>query len=221
MLGSTCYEKKILQTFPSINSLAIEIDNEIKKVSGNSIVNPLTNNVIKSLPLRFIINFRSLFFLINNRWNDMIEDQICAAMKYEQGRPNVVLSAIIIKNYRNTLDYLHNLTKNKEAWVWLTIWRGKEKRADIEEDRGINSQSGNNLTGRIPPQLGHLSSLETMILWYNVFERKIPREFGNLTNLRYLDLAIANLGGEIQAELGGLIQLDTLYLYKNNLGNSS
>ncbi|KAJ6403645.1 hypothetical protein OIU84_011948 [Salix udensis] len=45
----------------------------------------------------------------------------------------------------------------------------------------------------------------------------IPAEFGNLTNLKYLDLAVGNLSGEIPAELGRLKALETVFLYQNNL----
>ncbi|KAI7983632.1 MDIS1-interacting receptor like kinase 1 [Camellia lanceoleosa] len=78
--------------------------------------------------------------------------------------------------------------------------------------------SGNNLTGQLPPELGQLSSLETVVLGYNEFEGEIPAEFGNLTNLRYLDLAVGNLGGSIPADLGKLQSLNTVFLYKNNFG---
>ncbi|KAL4367082.1 hypothetical protein GQ457_05G007520 [Hibiscus cannabinus] len=76
--------------------------------------------------------------------------------------------------------------------------------------------SGNNLTGRVPGELGQLSSLETIIMGYNEFEGGIPVEFGNLSSLKYLDLAVGNLSGEIPAELGRLKLLETVFLYKNS-----
>ncbi|PIN19969.1 Serine/threonine protein kinase [Handroanthus impetiginosus] len=57
-----------------------------------------------------------------------------------------------------------------------------------------------------------------MILGYNQFEGPIPREFGNLTNLEYLDLAVGTLSGPIPGELGQLKKLTTVYLYQNNFG---
>ncbi|XWS36500.1 hypothetical protein CRYUN_Cryun20dG0090000 [Craigia yunnanensis] len=69
---------------------------------------------------------------------------------------------------------------------------------------------------QIPGELGQLSSLETIILGYNEFEGEIQIEFGNLSSLKYLDLAVGNLSGEIPAELGRLKLLETVFLYKNN-----
>ncbi|KAI7988426.1 MDIS1-interacting receptor like kinase 1 [Camellia lanceoleosa] len=67
----------------------------------------------------------------------------------------------------------------------------------------------NNLIGKIPPVLGLLSSLETIILRYNEFEGPIPPEFGNLDNIQYLDLAVGSLSGPIPSELGRLKKLTT------------
>ncbi|KAL2465036.1 Leucine-rich repeat receptor-like protein kinase PXL1 [Abeliophyllum distichum] len=58
--------------------------------------------------------------------------------------------------------------------------------------------------------------LETMILGYNQFEGSIPGEFGNLTKLQYLDLAVGTLSGQIPGELGQLKYLTTVYLYQNS-----
>ncbi|KAK6164339.1 hypothetical protein DH2020_001203 [Rehmannia glutinosa] len=101
---------------------------------------------------------------------------------------------------------------------------------------GIDSDKrlGNNFSGYLPEDLGNATLLESLDLRGNFFKAKFEnlqeikeikvswivrwdsREFGNLTNLKYLDLAIANLGGSIPGELGKLKKLDTIFLYKNN-----
>ncbi|KAK9203509.1 hypothetical protein WN943_013764 [Citrus x changshan-huyou] len=51
--------------------------------------------------------------------------------------------------------------------------------------------------------------------YQNSNQCEIPVEFGNLTNLKYLDLAVGNLGGEIPAKLGRLELLEIMFLYQN------
>ena len=83
----------------------------------------------------------------------------------------------------------------------------------------------NNLTGEIPPELGNLAMLDTLILGANKLEGAIPSELGDLSNLQYLGLSNAGsdywgdggLEGEIPSELGGLTNLETLDLSRNGL----
>ncbi|PWA74094.1 leucine-rich repeat transmembrane protein kinase family protein [Artemisia annua] len=70
----------------------------------------------------------------------------------------------------------------------------------------------NNFLGDIPEDLGNNTVLETLDFRGNYFI-----EFGNLMNLKYLDLAYGNLGGSIPREIGNLQALEAIYLYKNNL----
>ena len=79
------------------------------------------------------------------------------------------------------------------------------------------SLSGNNLKGKIPPELGALVHLEYLRLGYNGLDGKIPPELGALGQLRVLDLADNNLRGEIPPELGALTQLESLILPSNHL----
>lgn len=82
---------------------------------------------------------------------------------------------------------------------------------------GSGADTGNNLTGTIPKELGSLSNLTSLLLAWNNLSGSIPPELGNLSNLRYITLCINGLTGSIPKELGNLDNLETLWLCKNNL----
>ena len=83
----------------------------------------------------------------------------------------------------------------------------------------------NNLTGRIPPELGNLAELVELDLGtYRVLGRApnkltgpIPPELGNLAKLRVLTLRNIGVTGPIPPELGNLGSLTTLALSYNDL----
>ena len=65
----------------------------------------------------------------------------------------------------------------------------------------------NNLSGRIPPELGNLSNLEEMILGDNPLSGRVPSELGSLSNLEWLDLSVTNLSGPLPDSFTGLASL--------------
>ena len=71
----------------------------------------------------------------------------------------------------------------------------------------------NQLTGSIPPELGNLTNLHQLGLGFNQLTGNIPSELGQLTKLEYLDLSVTQLTGEIPSQLGQLTNLGDLYLY--------
>ena len=77
--------------------------------------------------------------------------------------------------------------------------------------------SDNFLRGVIPPELGQLSSLETLWLYNNNLDGVIPPELGQLSNLKSLSLSGNKLNGPIPQELGQLWNLKELWLYNDNL----
>ncbi|KAL8466796.1 hypothetical protein ACS0TY_035740 [Phlomoides rotata] len=77
---------------------------------------------------------------------------------------------------------------------------------------------GNSLTGNIPASLAKIPNLQELYLGYdNTYSGGIPPEFGSISTLRLLDLAMCNLSGEIPESLGNLKHLHTLFLQANNL----
>lgn len=80
----------------------------------------------------------------------------------------------------------------------------------------------NDLTGRLPTELGNLKSLEELGLAYNNFDGSIPNEINSLTNLRELELARTargGLAGPLPA-LTGLTSLNVLSLDYNKFQGS-
>ena len=76
---------------------------------------------------------------------------------------------------------------------------------------------GNALTGPIPPELGRLINLRSLRLFFNQLSGAIPPELGHLASLEQLSLGGNPLTGSIPAELGGLANLTSLYLFDSRL----
>jgi hypothetical protein len=73
----------------------------------------------------------------------------------------------------------------------------------------------NQLTGSIPPEIGSLTKLNTLILDHNQLTGSIPAEIGNLTNLSNLYLCSNQLTGAIPGEINNLSKLACLDLNNN------
>ncbi len=69
--------------------------------------------------------------------------------------------------------------------------------------------SYNNLDGTLPPELGALGNLYSLLVPGNHLSGPVPPELGALANLQYLYLASNLLSGELPPELAGLTNLRT------------
>ena len=110
----------------------------------------------------------------------------------------------------------------------LAEWQGVEVDETAKEIGELESlQSlflyGNRLTGSIPPELGKLAALDSLLLgpgWSsgaNTLTGPIPPELGNLVRLLKLDLGHNDLSGTIPGEPGKLTRLVFLQLDYNQL----
>ena len=75
--------------------------------------------------------------------------------------------------------------------------------------------ANNNLSGRIPPELGHLASIEKLELSRNGLAGRIPPELGSLAGLEELQLSGNNLRGSVPSEFGRLTRLQLLSVSDN------
>lgn len=69
----------------------------------------------------------------------------------------------------------------------------------------------NNLSHKIPSQLGRLTGLIELDLGHNILPGSIPTTLGNLSMLTSLDLGTNHLTGVVPSELG---QLDKLMVFR-------
>ena len=77
--------------------------------------------------------------------------------------------------------------------------------------------TGHNLTGAIPAELGNLATLTQLWIYKNNLTGEIPSELGNLAKIRELWLGNNKLSGEIPSELGNLATLRSLMISHNQL----
>jgi len=106
------------------------------------------------------------------------------------------------------------------SWVWGDCEEGEVELWDecynIEETTELNLSSSG-LTGEIPPEIGELTNLISLILKENQLIGEIPSEISYLTNLTNLDLGGNQLNGAIPLEIGYLTNLTILDLGGNQL----
>ena len=122
---------------------------------------------------------------------------------------------------REALTALFNATDG-ESWDSTNSWLG---RGSIGQWQGVTiDHSGRvtglevyGLSGKLPPELGNLTSLEILIIQGSQLNGGILPELGNLANLQWLDLRSNQLDGGIPSELGSLTKLRVLVLNDNQL----
>ncbi|XP_059631353.1 cuscuta receptor 1-like [Cornus florida] len=90
----------------------------------------------------------------------------------------------------------------------------------------LNYMSGldlscNNLTGEIPRELGELVEIRALNLSHNQLKGSIPKTFSSLTQIESLDLSYNNLSGVIPIELIDLNFLAVFSVAHNNLSGKT
>ncbi|CAL4894032.1 unnamed protein product [Urochloa decumbens] len=71
------------------------------------------------------------------------------------------------------------------------------------------------LKGVLPPEIGKLVHMKSLILCSNSFYGIIPTKIGDLQDLKMLDLGYNNLSGQIPQELQKILSLEFLFLKGN------
>ena len=124
---------------------------------------------------------------------------------------------------REILTVLYETTDGpnwEESGNWLTDaplgeWHGVE--ADADGTVVSLDLRRNGLDGAIPPELGGLAELETLILFRNRLTGPIPSALGALATAKLVVLTANELSGPIPLELGGLASVEELFLHENRL----
>ncbi|XP_042456466.1 receptor kinase-like protein Xa21 [Zingiber officinale] len=107
------------------------------------------------------------------------------------------------------LDSLTNCSKLEHVFLQSNNLGGSlpHALANFSEKLQILNVSYNLISGSIPPAIGNLVGLETLILSYNHFIGDIPEGIGRLRQLQVLELDGNSLSGRIPASLGNLTLL--------------
>ena len=120
---------------------------------------------------------------------------------------------------RQALTALYNAAggkdhwKNKDNWladVSLNEWYGVT--ADVDGNVTKLELPANGLVGTVPPEIGELGDLETLVLSSNLLSGDLPPSIWKLVNLKTLNLAASPVGGALPPEIGNLTKLETLNL---------
>ena len=80
--------------------------------------------------------------------------------------------------------------------------------------------SSNNLVGTLPPEIGQLSTVQSLLLYSNQLSGSIPATIGNLIDVRKLSIDSNTLTGSIPSSIGQLVNLRILIMLSNALSGS-
>ena len=104
-----------------------------------------------------------------------------------------------------------------DTWPGVTITADRVSALQLGDTPASGNKASIGIAGSIPAELGNLTNLTDLDLYYNRLAGSIPPELGNLTNLEHLYLYQNYLKGSIPPELGNLANLTHLYLDHNRL----
>ena len=151
---------------------------------------------------------------LNNVFNEE-EKEVCLGIERKEYTEREILELLYNETDGNNWERNDNWLTDKplSEWYGIEIHENSNSKFIIKE---IDLQF-NNLTGKIPKEIGKLIELNYLNLNENQLSGEIPKEIGKLTYLEELDLYDNKLTGEIPKEIGRLTNLNFLDLYQNKL----
>ena len=149
----------------------------------------------------------------------------CKCLGYQPGhcltKDSLALIAFYNSTSGSTWTIKWDVTKPVETWHGVEL---SEDGCNVicldfdgNSDCDLSNSFGNNLGGKLPPEIGNFEKLTNIYLANNNISGSIPAEIGNLTDLAYLDLGYNDLSGIIPVELGNLSNLTYLRIRANHL----
>ena len=151
-------------------------------------------------------------------YESLSEDMSNQTLVYETSEredTNYVVTGISEdRYYQITTEDVWGLMSTSDIEVLITQVELWGQIYSVENTTKIKLEE-NDLTGPIPPEIGHLTNLTSLNLNYNSITGSIPLEIGNLTNLDSLNLNENQLIGSIPSQIGNLTNLEYLGLYDN------
>ncbi|XP_022746307.1 LRR receptor-like serine/threonine-protein kinase GSO2 [Durio zibethinus] len=216
------------------NNLFGEVPSILQHLANLFILDLSENQLTGSIPAWIGDKLLSLVVLNlrSNKFQAYIPDQICALNSLQfldLGYNNISgaipkcfsnLSAMATKPINGIL-YGLGLEFDPNNWFYLgalLVIRGREDEysTTLGLVTGIDL-SVNSLTGEIPKELGNLTELRSLNLSGNLLTGQIPENIGNLEVLESLDLSMNRLHGEIPSSFSNLNFLNHFNVSYNNL----
>ena len=189
-----------------------------------------TSYTIENLsPGRYKIRVRARINRVGGPWSS----EVVATIHDEQDDPLIAALGTVMTDSL-ALIALYNSTTGA-SWTNNTNWGSSEPLGDwfgvytnsdgrvTTVNLGRSNQAnntGNNLSGMIPSELGDLDKLRSLYLHNNQLTGSIPTQLGSLDSLEQLNLGGNQLSGMIPSELGDLDKLRSLLLNDNQLTGS-
>ncbi|XP_022885514.1 probable LRR receptor-like serine/threonine-protein kinase At4g36180 isoform X2 [Olea europaea var. sylvestris] len=137
-------------------------------------------------------------------------------------RPICTYGNFLVRTYDQVNAYKEYTEYNKLVVVeFVTKGRLGSYKGNILDYMSGLDLSCNNLTGKIPREIGNLGSLHAANLSHNRLKGSIPKIFSRLLQIESLDLSYNGLSGEIPSELLNLHFLEAFSVAYNNLSGKT
>ncbi len=132
------------------------------------------------------------------------------------------LALVALYNSTNGENWTNTWDLSQPVYTWYGINTNTEGCVtcldlDGTVDCSYFGDTGNNLVGNIPPEIGDLTELTYLGLSFNQLSGTIPSELGNLTNVTGFNLSHNPLTGSIPATLGNLNNVSAFAVNSCNL----